>query len=64
MKGLEGIEDIGYGEGNQKMIELEKKLIENNLDKMRQADEKQRMAAKLSDLREKYNRIVKDKSDL
>jgi len=26
------------------MIELEKKLIEDNLDKMRNADEKQRMA--------------------
>lgn len=31
----------GYGDtGNNKMLELEKKLIEDNLDKMRNADEK------------------------
>lgn len=41
------------------MLELEKKLIEDNLDKMRNADEKQRMAQKLSTMREKYNEIVR-----
>ncbi|CAD8184449.1 unnamed protein product [Paramecium octaurelia] len=55
----------GYGDtGNNKMLELEKKLIEDNLDKMRNADEKQRMAQKLSTMREKYNEIVRQKAEL
>lgn len=54
----------GYGDGNQKLIELEKKLIEDNLDKMRNADDKQKMAQKLSALREKYNEIVRQKAEL
>jgi len=45
---------MGDGHG-QKIVELEKKLIEDNLDKMRNADEKNRIASKLSELREKYN---------
>lgn len=49
---------------NGKLIELEKKLIENHLDKMRQADDKQRLAAKLADIREKYNLLIKEKADL
>ena len=52
------------GDDSGKLVELEKKLIENHLDKMRQADDKQRLAAKLSDLREKYNLIIKQKSEL
>ena len=40
-----GIKYGGDGLGsNQKMIELERKLIEDNLDKMRQADDRQKMA--------------------
>lgn len=38
-----------------RIIELEKKLIEDNLDKMRMADERSKAAQKLSELREKYN---------
>lgn len=49
---------------NTKIIELEKKLIEDNIDKLRTADEKQRMAQKLQELREKYNALVRSKSDL
>ncbi|KRX05294.1 P-loop containing nucleoside triphosphate hydrolase [Pseudocohnilembus persalinus] len=46
------------------VVELEKKLIENHLDKMRQADDKQRLANKLAELREKFNQIVREKGDL
>lgn len=31
---------------------------------MRQADEKTRLASKITELREKYNQLLKDKSDL
>lgn len=48
----------GTGDGyNYKIVELEKKLIEDNLDKMRNADEKSRIAQKLAELREKYNQL-------
>lgn len=46
------------------MIELEKKLIEDNLDKMRQADDKSKLAQKLTALREKYNDLIKQKAEL
>lgn len=55
------IDGDGY---NYKIVELEKKLIEDNLDKMRTADEKSRLSGKLAELREKYNQLVKSKSDL
>lgn len=42
---------------NYKIVELEKKLIEDNLDKMRNADEKSRLSQKLGELREKYNQL-------
>ena len=42
-----------------KIVDLEKKLIADNLDKIRYADEKQRLAQKYSDLREKYNLLGK-----
>lgn len=49
---------IDSGDGyNYKIVELEKKLIEDNLDKMRNADEKSRLAQKLAELREKYNQL-------
>ena len=48
----------GDGQSNHKLIELEKKLIEDNLDKMRQADDKQKLAQKLSALREKFRFIT------
>lgn len=48
----------------QQVVELEKKLIENHLDKMRQADDKQRLANKLAELRDKFNNLVKEKGDL
>ena len=50
---------FGYGDDgqNMKLVELEKKIIEDNLDKMRYADEKQRISQKLAELREKYNQL-------
>lgn len=47
-----------------KMAEMEKRLIDDNMEKLRSIDEKQKMAQKLSELREKYNDLVKGKADL
>jgi len=49
---------------NMKIADLEKRLIEDNLDKLKGADERQKMGSKLSELREKYNQLVKSKADL
>jgi len=54
----------GGGEHYLKMAELEKRLIDDNMDKLKMIDEKQKLAAKLSELREKYNQLVKSKADL
>lgn len=57
--GGEGAE--GY---NLKLAELEKKIIEDNLDKMRSVEEKNKIGAKFAELRQKYNDLVKSKADL
>lgn len=43
---------------------MEKKLIEDNLDKMRTSDDKQKLAQKLSAMRENYNNLVRQKTEL
>mmetsp|Transcript_11558 Transcript_11558/g.10031 ORF Transcript_11558/g.10031 Transcript_11558/m.10031 type:complete len:229 (+) Transcript_11558:529-1215(+) len=46
------------------MAEMEKRMIDDNMEKLRSLDEKQKIAQKLSEIREKYNDLVKSKADL
>ncbi|EAS00321.3 kinesin motor catalytic domain protein (macronuclear) [Tetrahymena thermophila SB210] len=50
--------------GNQKLQDLERRLIEKDLDKIRLDEERQRFASKLTEMREKYNQLIRDKGDL
>lgn len=49
---------------NMRIADLEKRLIEDNLEKLKGTDEKQKLGAKLSELREKYNQLVRNKADI
>jgi len=49
---------------NLKIAELEKKLIEENLEKMKMADEKSWDRNKMQEMKAKFNDIVKSKADL
>ena len=49
---------------NLKIAELEKKLIEENLEKMKMADEKSRLVNKMQEMKMKFNEIVSSKTDL
>ncbi len=49
---------------NLKIAELEKKLIEENLEKMKMADEKSRLVNKMQEMKSKFNDIVKSKTDI
>lgn len=50
--------------GSQKLQDLERRLIEKDLDKIRLDEERQRFASKLTEMREKYNQLIRDKGDL
>ena len=49
---------------NLKIAELEKKLIEENLDKMKFTDEKTRLINRMQEMKAKFNDLVKSKADL
>jgi len=49
---------------NLKIAELEKWLIEENLEKMKMADEKSWLVNKMQEMKSKFNDIVKSKTDL
>ena len=49
---------------NLKIAELEKKLIEENLEKMKLADEKVKLVNKMQEMKSKFNDLVKSKADL
>lgn len=49
---------------NLKIAELEKKLIEDNLEKMRFTDDKQKLVNRLQEMKGKFNEIVQSKADL
>lgn len=49
---------------NTKISELEKELIEGNLDKLKYYDERVKLSDKIRDLKESYNSMMKSKSDL
>jgi hypothetical protein len=49
---------------NLKIAELEKKIIEDNLDRMKFADEKTRLINKMQEMKNKFNEMVKSKADL
>ncbi len=49
---------------NLKIAELEKKLIEENLEKMRFTDEKQKLVNRMQEMKGKFNEIVQSKADL
>ena len=46
------------------MIELEKKVVEFNLDKIRIEEKEQNLIRKNQELREKFNSMVKEKGDI
>jgi len=47
---------------NLKIAELEKKLIEENLDRMKFGDEKTRLVNRMQEMKNKFNDIVKEKA--
>lgn len=49
---------------NLKIAELEKKLIEDNIDKMQFGDEKSKLLARMQDMKANYNNLVQSKADL
>ena len=49
---------------NLKIAELEKKLIEENLDRMKFTDEKTRLINRMQEMKAKFNDLVKSKADL
>jgi hypothetical protein len=49
---------------NLKIAELEKKIIEDNLDRMKFTDEKTRLINKMQEMKNKFNEMVKSKADL
>lgn len=49
---------------NSKISDLEKELIEGNLDKLKYYDEKLKLSDKIRDLKESYNSAFKGKADL
>lgn len=55
--GLGGAGDIA-DQYNLKIAELEKKLIEENLERMRFNDEKQRLVSRMQEMKGKFNELV------
>lgn len=49
---------------NLKIAELEKKLIEENLDRMKFNDEKTKLINRMQEMKNKFNDIVWSKADL
>ena len=49
---------------NLKIAELEKKLIEENLDKMRFTDDKQKLIMRMQEMKGKFNELIQTKADL
>lgn len=49
---------------NLKIAELEKKLIEENLEKLKFTDEKTKLINWLQEMKSRFNDIVKSKADL
>jgi hypothetical protein len=49
---------------NLKIAELEKKLIEENLEKMRFTDDKQKLILRMQEMKGKFNELVQSKADL
>jgi predicted nuclease with TOPRIM domain len=49
---------------NLKIAELEKKLIEENLDRMKFTDEKTKLINRMQEMKSKFNELVKSKADL
>ncbi|CAG9311298.1 unnamed protein product [Blepharisma stoltei] len=54
----------GVDSFNTQIADLEKQLIGGNLDKLRYADEKQRLAENIRELKDSYNKLVKEKGQL
>lgn len=59
MSSPEGIDGF-----NNKISQLEKEVIQGNLDKLRFHDEKQGVGERFNELKEQYNRLVQEKADL
>lgn len=49
---------------NLKIAELEKKLIEENLDRMKFTDEKTKLINRMQEMKNKFNDLVKSKADI
>ena len=49
---------------NLKFAELEKKLIEENLEKMKMSDEKARLVNKMQEMKMIFNDMVNGKADM
>lgn len=49
---------------NLKIAELEKKQIEDNLEKMRFNEEKQKLVQRMQEMKGKFNDLVQSKADL
>ena len=54
-----------YADGfNLKIAELEKKLIEENLERIKYTEEKQKLIARMQEMKGKFNDLVQSKADL
>jgi hypothetical protein len=49
---------------NLKIAELEKKLIEENLEKLRFTDDKQKLVTRMQEMKSKFNELVQSKAEL
>ena len=49
---------------SMKFVDMQKKLLEENLHKVNDANEKQALTQRLVELRDRYNDLVKSKADL
>jgi coiled-coil domain-containing protein 78 len=49
---------------NLKIAELEKKLIEENLEKLRFTDDKQKLVQRMQEMKSKFNELVQSKAEL
>ena len=56
---------LGGPEGHtQQVAELEKQIVQNNLEKLKFADEKEEVQQKIREVKEGYNNLVREKAEL
>jgi len=49
---------------NQRLAELERKLIDSNINSLKSTDEKDRLITRLNEVKNRFNDLVKSKAEL